>query len=107
MCVSKSGLYFYSAEDDKEFYFNHLVDPNETENRAYLIGENQRVIKGMRDQLLNHLKENNESSAFEEEEGKLLWKKHNCRPVYEDPQEGLIYQDHPWATTTLPFDKFQ
>ena len=107
MCVGKSGLYFYSAEDDKEFYFNHLVDPNETENRAYLIGENQKVVKGMREQLLKHLKENNESSAFEEEEGRLLWKKHKCRSVYEDPQEGLIYQDHPWATTTLPFDKFQ
>ena len=107
MCVSKSGLYFYSAEDDKEFYFNHLVDPNETENRAYLIGENQKVVKGMREQLLKHLKENNESSAFEEEEGRLLWKKHKCRSVYEDPQEGLIYQDHPWATTTLPFEDFQ
>ena len=107
MCVGKSGLYFYSAEDDKEFYFNHLVDPNETENRAYLIGENQRVVKGMREQLLNHLKENNESSAFEEEEGKLLWKKHKCRSVNEDPQEGLIYQDHPWATTTLPFENLQ
>ena len=31
---SENGLYFYSAEDDKEFYFNHLVDPNETENRV-------------------------------------------------------------------------
>ena len=50
----------------------------------------------MRNQLLHHLR-NNENSAFEEKEGELIWKKYEHSSEYKDPQEGLIYQDHPWA----------
>ena len=104
MCASENGLYFYSAEDNKEFYFNHLVDPNETENRAYLIGKNQEEVKKMRKQLLHHLKGNDENSAFEEKEGELIWKKYEKGSEYKDPQEGLIYQDHPWADKSANFE---
>ena len=45
LCAGEDGIYFYSAADDKEFYFNHIVDPLLTRNKAYTISEGGKLLQ--------------------------------------------------------------
>lgn len=101
LIASESASYFYSAADDKEFYFDHIVDPEETRNRAYTRGPSQQQASDMKMQLLDFLKQHNVNYAYEEDGDSIQWKRYPRREFFNDPDYGLLYQDHPWAVDDI------
>ncbi|NRA37592.1 MAG: sulfatase-like hydrolase/transferase [Planctomycetes bacterium] len=96
--------FFYSAADDKEFYFDHRIDSLETRNRAYTIGAGQEEASVLSQELLIFLKKHNLDYAYEESaSGILTWKKHPAPSGNrKDADAGLLRQDHPWADQHIP-----
>ena len=97
MIAGNDGIYFYSVGDQKEFYFNHKTDPLETRNKAYTIGEGKSKSNKMKKLLLEHLYKNNIEDAIEISNESLDWKRYSKKTTFIDPDEGLIYQNNPWA----------
>ena len=95
--VTSRWKYAYSAPDDKEFLFDRVSDPRETQNYAGL-PDSQRVLKDMREKTLRWLTEGGEATAIEG--GKF--KQYPKLEVPVDPSEGLIYQDRPGYVLNLP-----
>ncbi len=91
MAVNREWKYFYSAGDDKEFLFDRINDPQETNNKADL-----PIKESMKQPLLEYLKSENAKNAYVETESGLEWKKY---PLYdesylENPNDSLMFQDH-------------
>ena len=101
MCVSEKGIYFYSAADEKEFYFNHLVDPYETRNRAYTIGEGQNTSNTLRKVLIDFLKKNNMIYSISNIRDDYSWKLVDNNNLNKSPDKGFIFQDQPWSKHNL------
>lgn len=102
MIVSKNFKYFYSAADNKEFFFDKKNDPNETTNFA---GKPfyKKIQNELKSELLKFLKSNNVTYAFKEKNGKLEWKKYPLlRAVSKNPDEGLLLQDDPRSIVNIP-----
>ena len=97
MIASKDSIYFYSAADQKEFYFDHKIDPLETRNKAYTIGSSKSKTNKMRNKLFEFLVKNNVENAFEIKNKSFVWKNHYVNTKFNDPDEGLIIQDQPWV----------
>ncbi len=97
MAVTRDWKYIYSAPDNREFLFDKQQDPLETRNRAGLAFLRE-VRDGMRKRLIAHLKEGGESEALDGDE----WRIYPRLEVSEDPDTGLLIQDHAWADTRLP-----
>lgn len=101
LIVSEKANYFYSAADNKEFYFNHQVDPLETRNRAYTIGESQGQVRKLRRALLKFLEQHKLDYAYEDDGEHLAWKTYPKQEFFNDPDYGLLFQDHPWAVDDI------
>jgi choline-sulfatase len=97
MAVGERWKYFYSAADDREFLFDRVADPLETRNRAGVT-----FCRAARDEikaaLIAHLRAGGEADALDGDD----WRKYPRLDVPEDPDAGLLVQDHPWADTNIP-----
>lgn len=97
MAVNGRYKYFYSAPDNREFLFDRTADPGETVNIAG--AREHEAGKGeLRRALLDALASAGKSAGIDGNGWRVF---PPCR-VSEDPDAGLIVQDHPWATVTLP-----
>jgi len=103
MVVSERWKYFHSLGDQKEFLFDRISDPLETQNLAgNAFRKNEKEI--MKQTLLRHLLENGCSEAVIKDGEKLNWKiypKYQI-PNSEDPDSGLMIQDYPSYPMNLP-----
>ncbi|HBC89366.1 MAG TPA: hypothetical protein DCZ94_20695, partial [Lentisphaeria bacterium] len=92
MSLDRKWKYFYSAPDDKEFLFDRINDPEETRN---ILPKNRKSAAEMRDSIICELCRSGEKESVD----KNGWKKYPVRKMPEDPDAGLLIQDHPWAET--------
>ena len=80
MAVGESWKYFYSAPDDREFFFDHRSDPFDTRNQAgasYCAG----ALSYMKRSLMEHLRPGGETQALDGNE----WRKYPPLDVPDDP----------------------
>ena len=102
MIVSKDSKYFYSAADDKEFFFDKITDPRETHNYAGNPCYKEKQAK-FKNNLLNYLKSTNITDALEENNGILDWKKYpKLFGVSDNPDDDLLLQDDPRSIIKIP-----
>ncbi len=97
MAVSREWKYVYSSGDNAEFLFDRVGDPAETRNRAgvaFLRGDRDRMKRA----LIEHLKAGGETRGIEGDG----WKRFPKIELPDDPDAGLLIQDHPWADTDIP-----
>jgi len=97
MAVDRRWKYFYSAPDNREFLFDHAVDPLETRNRAHAPFMDEHAGR-MRQALIEHLRAGGEAAALDGER----WRVYPKLDLPDDPDAGLLIQDHPWAVTRIP-----
>lgn len=95
--VTERWKYAYSAPDQKEFLFDRVRDPRETQNYAGLPG-NTNILKQLREETQRWLIEGGESTAMENG----AWKTYPKLEVSPDPSEGLLTQDRPGYVLDLP-----
>lgn len=95
MIVSRKWKYFYSAADGREYLFDRMNDPSESENKADQESYQEISLK-LKGSLLEYLQSVNAKDAVEISNGKLEWKKYPKldESVFEDPDANLIFQDH-------------
>ncbi len=88
MAVSKNWKYFYSAGDNKEFFFDKTTDPLESRNKAGLpfVADELTDIKA---QLIEHLKSGGETAGIEDDK----FRKFEPYTLPSDPDAGLLIQD--------------
>jgi len=101
MAVSKEHKYFYSAADQKEYFFDRMNDPAETRNAAddQLLVMKKHEIK---QNLLFLLKEKGIEDAYVEENALLDWKQYPyVKAVSDDPDKGLLFQDAPGSVADI------
>lgn len=87
----------YSAPDGREFLFDRVEDPQETRDRAGLCFCRD-AQQQMRILLQAFLREKGETAAFEGDN----WCRGPQFHVPDNPDAGLLLQDHPWADQHLP-----
>jgi arylsulfatase len=95
MIVSREWKYFYSAADGKEYLFDRINDPRESDNKACKKAYNE-ISSELKQSLLEYLQLSNAKDAIESFNGKLEWKKHpklDESPL-DDPDANLLFQDH-------------
>ncbi len=99
MCVSREWKYFYSAPDDREYFFDRAADPNETRNRAGVSFVEPHLSRH-KSALLEHLTRGGETAGID----RGAWRKFPTREVSPNPDTGLLIQDYytPWAEMELP-----
>jgi arylsulfatase len=97
LLASERWKYIYSAPDNREFLFDRHEDPHETRNRVGLPFMGQ-VKDMMKRTLLDYLQRTGETRGLQGDD----WKVFPRLRVLEDPDAGLLIQDHPWADTKLP-----
>ncbi len=97
MAVSERWKYFYSAADDKEVFFDRAADPLELRNKAgcYQLGDDQAEVK---QRLIDHLRSLGEPHALDGDD----FRTYRRRTIPENPDAGLLIQDHRWADTAIP-----
>jgi len=92
--VSRNWKYVYSAPDQRELFFDRQTDPGESTDLADSADtETAAARKQMKSALFRHLERTGETAAMENGD----WKLFPVLTVPEDPDEGLLYQDHPWV----------
>lgn len=99
MCVSREWKYFYSAPDDREFFFDRLGDPQEKRNKAG-VKFCQEEKNAHKDALITFLREGGETAGLDGD----TWRKYPTLDISDDPDSGLLIQDAytPWADMELP-----
>lgn len=97
MAATSRWKYFYSAPDNREFLFDREMDPRETRNQAGLPFR-KAELKTMRERLFAHLRAGGETAGIDGDQ----WKVFPRMEIPEDPDAGLLIQDHPWASTAIP-----
>ena len=97
MIASEKWKYFYSAADNREFLFDRVSDPQETRNKAGIpfLGKVKDLMKRT---LIDFLSRTGETRGIQGDD----WKVFPRLRVLEDPDAGLLIQDHPWADTRIP-----
>jgi arylsulfatase len=96
-CVTSRWKYSYSAPDDKEFLFDRVNDPDETRNRAGL-GFCRDDLAALRKRLTDYLLKAGETDALDG----ASWRRYPVRRIDPDPDKGLLVQDPPGFTLSLP-----
>jgi arylsulfatase len=96
MIVSEKWKYVYSAPDNREFLFDRVSDPRETRNRAGLpmVGATKDLMKRT---LIDFLTRAKETRGLQGDDWKVFPRLH----MPEDPDAGLLIQDHKWADTRI------
>lgn len=100
MIVSDQMKYFYSAADDQEYLYDLRCDPHETRRLPCRQPDpRQAERQALRDALLAYLERMGHDAAYEKtEDGRLEWRRYDPPPPMPvNPDDGLIFQDHPWA----------
>ncbi len=97
MAANRDWKYFYSAPDNKEFLFDRVNDPDETINLAENpeVAETKAMIKKV---LIDHLVSGGETAGIIDGG----WKQFPKQEIPADHNQGLIFQDSPWAETDIP-----
>ena len=97
LIASKDWSYFYSAPDNREYVYHKAVDP--LQQRLVPVDSQDRAgdVAALREALLAYLKASGQSDAWEDREGRTVWKVYPTMKIPEAPDEGLIVQDNPWA----------
>ncbi|MCX7804936.1 MAG: sulfatase-like hydrolase/transferase [Planctomycetota bacterium] len=95
--VSARWKYAWSAPDGREYLFDRIGDPEETRDRSGLPFCRQ-AQEEMRRALIGFLREAGETCALDGN----IWRKFPKQEVPDNPDAGLIAQDHPWARARLP-----
>ena len=89
--------YVYSAPDQREFLFDRKAPHLDSEDLSQA-KEHSAVFQTLRAALISHLKENGEQAALDGDS----WKKYPIQTISDDPNDGLLFQDHPWADEFIP-----
>jgi len=97
MAASRDWKYYYSAPDNKEFLFDRIRDPYETRN-CVAGSWSQDAHAHMKQTLIAHLAAGNETVGIEGDD----WKRFPVITLPDDPDAGLLIQDHRWADTSIP-----
>lgn len=97
MALSDRWKYFYSAGDNREFLFDRIGDPAETRTRAGLRFCHD-ARRQMKQSLIDHLRAGGETAGLDGDD----WKTFDPITMPDDPDAGLLIQDHPWADTRIP-----
>ncbi len=92
MVVSKDHKYVYSALDDKEFFFDKQIDPNETRNRIHS-AKYREHITALKKALIGHLVAGGETDGILDGD----WVRYPPKKLSEDPDYGLLHQDQMWT----------
>lgn len=100
--VNQRWKFAYSAADQAEFLLDREKDPSETTNRINVTHQpewpSNRAAATMRNRLQTHLREGGRDDAVDAEG----WKPYPKQSLPENPDAGLLYQDHPWADQHIP-----
>lgn len=101
--VSKEYKYVYSTGDRREWLFDRKSDPQESRS---IIGSptGKPIAKMMKNNLLNHLKDQGVLGALKETSSGLEWAEMEPADLsyLKDPDAGLMLQDHPTYELDLP-----
>ncbi|MCX7847582.1 MAG: sulfatase-like hydrolase/transferase [bacterium] len=101
MAVNREWKYVYSAPDQRELLFDRVRDPYDTIDCA---GQWQRSLpwkkaqEELRASLLAFLREAGETDALDGDH----WRVYPKKTMPDNPDAGLLYQDHPWAEQFIP-----
>jgi len=88
MAVSREWKYFYSAPDDREFFFDRRRDPEETRNRAGVSFVQTELAEHKR-ALIEHLQAGGETDGLDGDD----WRAFPRQYISPDPDTGLLVQD--------------
>ena len=99
MAVSSGWKYFYSAPDDREFFFDRRRDPAETRNRAGVEFVRAEFAEH-KAALIEHLTSGGETAGLDGDQ----WRVFPHQEISSDPDTGLLIQDSytPWADMEIP-----
>ncbi len=97
MAVSREWKYFYNAPENKEILFDRVGDPRETRNQAGHVFSRQ-AHNAMKRALIDHLLAGGETGGLDKGD----WKVFPTQRIAENPDAGLLVQDHPWADQHIP-----
>ena len=92
MAVDRRRKYVYSAPDRKELLFDRICDPDEMRNQAGLVFRREALDQA-REALFAFYSE----QGFEAPLDGDAWRAYPQPTVSDDPDSGLLIQDHPWA----------
>ncbi len=97
MAVSKDCKYVYSAPDNQEFLFDKQRDPHETRNKSG-VPVYRNIKQTIRKELFSFLRSVGENEGIED----TTWREFPSMRVPDDPDAGLLIQDHPWTDLYIP-----
>jgi len=92
MSVNRSKKYIYSSPDRKEMLLDRLTDPDETRNQAGLVFRHDELAQA-RSELFAYYTQ----QGFTEPIDGDSWRTYPQPSVSDDPDTGLLIQDHRWA----------
>jgi choline-sulfatase len=95
MIASREWKYFHSAGENKDYLFDRLNDPLESNNLAGDVAHEQ-IKNELKLALLTYLQSSGEAGAVDGSNGAPEWKQYPQidESYLEDPDAGLIVQDH-------------
>jgi len=99
LIVTEEWKYCWSVPDQREFLFDRLGDPGETQNLA--AGNEPAELPGLRKRLQDFLRQTGELSNLDPA-SPTGWRPRPERRMPEDPDQGLLIQDPEWADFSLP-----
>ncbi|MCD6303238.1 MAG: sulfatase-like hydrolase/transferase [Anaerolineae bacterium] len=92
MALNRDYKYFYSAPDRREWLFDRQEDPEEMRSQAGLVFR-RSALEAMRDNLWSFYR----SQGYDEPLTPEGWREFPQPSLPDDPDEGLLIQDAPWA----------
>jgi len=99
--IDREWKYVYSAPDQRELLFHRINDPGETTDLSGSLPPGRGNPLGtMKERLIGHCRQYGEEQALAGDD----WKPYPKRDLPENPDSGLLYQDHRWAADlqTIP-----
>ncbi len=97
LIASKDWSFFYSAADNREYCYHKTTDPRQQR----LIATDSRFGRydtgRLRGKLLEFLKQQGETDAYEESGGELAWRPWPKLKMPVNPDAELLVQDNWWA----------
>ena len=95
--VTREWKYAYSAPDNREFLFDRVTDPDETQSCTG-VPSCKDILQNMRQRMIERLRSGDETVALDGDN----WKVYPQLDIDPDPDAGLLVQDAPGADYRLP-----